>query len=237
MSQEDVLITLNEAIQINPNNAHNYMLRAEYYFKINDFDNAITDYAKASELEPDNPKYYLWLSKCYGQKGDFIKNQDYVQAALKYKPDDVEIAQWLDETMYGKQKKDNDELMAELQKMVDIGVRALQRGSKDLALAILTKALKFALDNDSIPDNVIGKVHYVRGVGFMENEEYDRAIDDFSNTILINPQNVDAYLQRAVCYASIDEREQTLADLEAALKIDPNHNDVLKYLKAFKGTD
>ena len=238
MNQENDISALNEAIQKNPNDVDGYARRADYYFNVSDFDNAIADYTKASELEPDNPKYYLWLSKCYGKKDDFDKNQENVQAALKYKPENVDVAQWITETMHGKPQKDNhEEVMAELQKLVNTGMGALQRGSKDLAIMIYTKALQLAMDTKSISDNVIGKIFYMRGVGFMENEEYERAIDDFSQAVLINPQNIDAYLQRTVCHANMGNKEQVLADLDAASKIDPNHEAVIRYLKAFKGSE
>jgi len=65
-----------------------------------------------------------------------------------------------------------------------------------------------------------------------EKEEYELAINDFNQVVLIDPQDIDAYLQRAVCCANKGDKESTLADLEAASKIYPNHEAVIRYLKA-----
>ncbi|MCL2079198.1 MAG: hypothetical protein FWH17_05050 [Oscillospiraceae bacterium] len=133
------------------------------------------------------------------------------------------------------QDKDSVAIMEELQENVNIGMGALQRGSNGLALMIFTKALNLALNSDGVSDTAIRKIYYLRGLGYVENGEHDCAIEDFSQVILRNPQDIDAYLQRAVCYANIGDKEKTLLDLNTASKIDPNHEAVIRYLKVFDG--
>jgi tetratricopeptide (TPR) repeat protein len=67
---------LTKAIELEIDNSDFYFTRAQAYFKIKDFKNAIYDFEKALELNPEitNSEYiYSEIAKCYVGIGDFEK--------------------------------------------------------------------------------------------------------------------------------------------------------------------
>jgi tetratricopeptide (TPR) repeat protein len=58
--------------------------------------------------------------------------------------------------------------------------------------------------------------HYLQG-------DYDRAIQEYTRDIDREPAQVNHYLGRAACYLNIQQKERATADVERALKINPNN--------------
>ena len=60
-----------------------------------------------------------------------------------------------------------------------------------------------------------------RGLGYLRNKEYDKAIIDFSEAILINPKNAYAFDNRGDAWREKGNYDRALADYNEALSIDP----------------
>ncbi len=60
-----------------------------------------------------------------------------------------------------------------------------------------------------------------RGLGYLRNKEYDKAIIDFSEAILINPKNPYAFDNRGDAWREKGNFDRALADYNEALSIDP----------------
>ena len=54
-----------KAVELNPDNAENYLRLWKFYTRIRDPQNAISSIEKAIELEPDNPEYYWSIGDTY----------------------------------------------------------------------------------------------------------------------------------------------------------------------------
>ena len=61
-----------------------------------------------------------------------------------------------------------------------------------------------------------------RGLEYLNNGEYDLAIEDFSQAIRMEPDNADAYINRGDAYYWRDEYDPAITDYNQAILLDPN---------------
>lgn len=69
-----------------------------------------------------------------------------------------------------------------------------------------------------------------RGNGNFDKDLIDRAIIDFTQSITLNPNNGQAYINRGSAYKAMGLRPQAIDDYRAALKIDPELRDAKEAL-------
>ena len=62
-------------------------------------------------------------------------------------------------------------------------------------------------------DMLFSVIHYNRGVDHFEKGEYDRAIEDFTKALELNPEYVDAYRKRGVAYIKKGEYPVLIIEL------------------------
>jgi tetratricopeptide (TPR) repeat protein len=55
-----------------------------------------------------------------------------------------------------------------------------------------------------------------RGVSYFHTQQYDKAIDDYTKAIHLNPNNADAYYNRGVSYQSKGKLRKAKADFRKA---------------------
>ena len=63
--------------------------------------------------------------------------------------------------------------------------------------------------------------------------EYDKAIQDFSKAIELDPTNVSVYYSRGDCYKNIEEYDKAIQDFSKAIELDPTNASVY-YSKAIQ---
>jgi hypothetical protein len=66
---------------------------------------------------------------------------------------------------------------------------------------------------------------YSSGLLNMQEGRYERAINDFSKVIMINPNNTKAYYNRGVCYMKIEECEKAISDFTEVINREPKNSD------------
>ncbi|MEQ8223117.1 MAG: tetratricopeptide repeat protein [Candidatus Eremiobacterota bacterium] len=77
------------------------------------------------------------------------------------------------------------------------------------------------------PDNFIP--YYNRGCAYYGEEEYDRAIADFSKAIEMNPLYEKSYYNRANAYGRSGEYDKAISDYTQALKLNPDYKEAYYY--------
>jgi len=70
-----------------------------------------------------------------------------------------------------------------------------------------------------------------RGFLYMEKNDYDKAIEDFTQAININPEESISFSFRGLAYKETGDFEKAREDFETSLKINPNDEMVKKYLE------
>lgn len=64
--------------------------------------------------------------------------------------------------------------------------------------------------------------HYNRGLAYENKENYERAIADYSETILLNPNDAEAFFYRSLDKERMGDNVGARADMAAAKRLNPN---------------
>ena len=67
------------------------------------------------------------------------------------------------------------------------------------------------------------KRHYNQGVSLYDSGEYQKAIDEFSQTIELDPKYVWAYNNRGSSYHKLGEYERAIEDFDEAVELEPQY--------------
>ncbi len=77
------------------------------------------------------------------------------------------------------------------------------------------------LDNGGLSPTLLSTTLSNRGLGYLRSKQYDKAIIDFSEAILINPKNPFAFDNRGDAWREKGNYDRALADYNEALSIEP----------------
>ena len=69
---DEAILTLNQQVTSNPDNAGAYSLLCRIYFQLDEWDNAIANGERAVQLNPNVGSYHLWLGRAYGRKAETV---------------------------------------------------------------------------------------------------------------------------------------------------------------------
>ena len=65
--------------------------------------------------------------------------------------------------------------------------------------------------------------YYDKGNNYYEQGDYDRAIENYNMSIILNPQFLEAYFNRALCYYNKKNYDKSIEDYTHAIDIDPDN--------------
>ncbi len=68
--------------------------------------------------------------------------------------------------------------------------------------------------------------YWNRGLAHSSKEQYDRAIEDFSQAIRLKPDYVEAYKSRAAAYRQTHQYDRAIQDYDYAIRLSPNDADL-----------
>jgi tetratricopeptide (TPR) repeat protein len=83
-----------------------------------------------------------------------------------------------------------------------------------------------ALWNDVISQyQTVPRVYYNRGIVFMNEKNYDRAIQDYSKAIELNPNYTEAYYNRGIVFTNENNYDRAIQDYSKAIELNPNYTE------------
>lgn len=88
-------------------------------------------------------------------------------------------------------------------------------------LSLISEAIK---NYPSVP-----ALWYRRGNIYYIQQDYPRAVTDYSKTIELYPEHLDAYIYRGLSYGRQGDHRMAAADFTSAIEIDPNHKKAYLY--------
>jgi tetratricopeptide (TPR) repeat protein len=91
----------------------------------------------------------------------------------------------------------------------------------DGAVALFSNALDQVSEDMSTLDREV--IYFYRGLAYANQCNYDRAIIDYDQAILLNPNCAEAYCGRGVVFADIGEYDRAIADYNQAIQLKPNY--------------
>lgn len=186
---EDIELTLERAIELNPSDINAHLILARYYVDLGDYDQAHDLYETLLDgaFVLDNPTRY-----------DVLTSMGYVESAQG----DIDKAIESLETAID---VDNSQPLA----YSDLGNIYLYEEDYETARDYLTTAIEKNADD---PDN-----YHNRGIANLELQNYDEAKDDFDRALLISPNHVDAFIGRGRVNYEIGDYDRAIADFNQAI--------------------
>jgi tetratricopeptide (TPR) repeat protein len=109
--------------------------------------------------------------------------------------------------------------------LVTLGVSAYAADDWDNAIKQLTVALSEAKPNKAALDPAT--IYFYRGTAYYNQKEYDRAIEDYNQVLVLNPKYAVAFYNRGNAYGNKGEYDRAIADYNQALLLNP------KFAEAF----
>ncbi|HRF10019.1 MAG TPA: tetratricopeptide repeat protein [Xanthobacteraceae bacterium] len=91
----------------------------------------------------------------------------------------------------------------------------------------LIRVCTAVLDKGGLEGNTLSTTLSNRGLGYLRSGQYDKAIIDFSEAILINPKNPFAFDNRGDAWREKKNFDRALADYNEALAIEPTFTSAL----------
>ena len=195
-----------KAIELGNSNARAYFARGLDYLALNQYEKALEDLSKALTLNPE-------LNEAYARRGESrVRLQSEYQKAI----DDFDKAQSLGFSDARMQRYRGQAYFRLNQR--DAAVNAYLKAAesiggevKDEQIAALDEAIDLGLTDP--------KLYLRRGIMQRIRKSYQHAIDDFGEVIRQQPQNADAFEERADVYFSIGSCKNAEQDLRAACRL------------------
>lgn len=120
--------------------------------------------------------------------------------------------------------------------LVTLGVSAYAADDWDNAIKQLTAALSVAKPNKAALDPAT--IYFYRGLAYKDKKEYDRAIVDFNQALLLNPKYADAFNNRGIAYELKGDKVKAIESYRQALAVaqDPQMKELAqRKLKELEG--
>lgn len=104
------------------------------------------------------------------------------------------------------------------------GQAALQGGQVDLAIRHLTAALEVR----GLSPTYFGFLYSERGRAYNAKGDFERAIDDFTASLRLAPQDTTTLYRRGVAYWNAGDYERSVTDFTTAIRLDPEDSDLYR---------
>ena len=95
------------------------------------------------------------------------------------------------------------------------GIEAHQNDNPDDAIAYYTEVIRL----DPTDTSIVSIAYYSRGLAYAEKGEVDSAIENYNESIQLNPDFADAYNYRGIAYRNKGEIDRAIEDHDQAIQI------------------
>lgn len=215
------------AIEIQPNDANIYYLKAVVLENYKQYDDAVKAYSKAIEISPSNCHYYI----SRGQSFEYdIKNyrkalEDY-NKAVELEPENLE-GLFNRAHLYQDELEEYDKAFSDYSKIIEIDTK-YSEAYRNLAILIKNylkndkKALEFFNKSLELNPNDF-EVFANRGDFFQYNlNDNERALSDYNKAIELAPNDAFCYTLRGQLYEmKLKQYDKALADYNKAIELEP----------------
>ena len=209
---------LNEALRINPKAAQWLYERGQVVSWMGEIDQAVADFTEAIRLDPKTQHYYNDRAAEYGKMSRYDLAIADLTEAIRLKPElpFFRRNRGLNYFFTGEYDKALEDLTEAIRLRPDIGEYYWQRarvhaklGHKEPSMADLARA------GELNAGNVSGRsMNYDRGVVYAEMGELEKALEEFTKSIEVNPTLSKAFFDRIMVSYRLGKRDGIRADAE-----------------------
>ncbi|WP_375470930.1 tetratricopeptide repeat protein [uncultured Nostoc sp.] len=226
---QGALVDINNAIQLQPDEADNYSLRGTIHEQVEDYQAALTDYNQAIKIDPDSADYYIYRGKTRVALNDFQNALADCNQAIKIYPDNAEGYSC---TSYVRNigLQDPQGALSEINQAIklkpDFANYYFQRSSarsqlKDNqgALADLEQAIKLFPDFGSLGNRLLAGYYEKKATIRSRLKDYQRALADINQAIKLEPDDANLYLSRGLIRKELNDLQAAQTDYNKAIEI------------------
>lgn len=220
----EALKLINEAIKLNSNEPDNYYWKARFLFDLLEYDSCSQIISKAIELDNNRSKFYILKgnSNSILKKYDLAKEQ--FEKAISIDPNQLSAYYFLSFLLI------EQNLIEEAQNVINTGLSKITSDNEFRSDLVILLSESYIRNNDLchamdkleellISDSLNSDAYYQIGNIYYKTSDYLMAIENYNLAINIH-ESSNYYLNRGLCYQSINLEELALLDYNNALKFD-----------------
>jgi tetratricopeptide (TPR) repeat protein/predicted RNA-binding Zn-ribbon protein involved in translation (DUF1610 family) len=202
----------NNALEINPDYVEALVNRGSAFVLQNEFNSAIADFNHALELETKQAEIYNIRGEIYLLNRMFDEAIKDFTAAIILNP--VYSDAYLNRAKAYNEKGMKEEADADFN-------QAIRADTDKLADYVDLADSESLFGDDSVPvrEKIAGHMH--QGLADLKNEDYQQAIENFSQVINMAADNAQAYINRAQAYIELGLNDEAMVDLNRAVIYEP----------------
>ena len=181
------------------------------------YDQAISDFTKALEINPRDTMVYNNRGVAYKNKGLYGQAISDLTKSLEINPRYADA--YYNRGLVYSDKGQHDQAISDYTKALEInpryaevyndrGIAYEKKGQSDQAISDFTKALEI--------NPRYAYAYYNRGFAYSDEGQYDQAISDFNKVIEIDPRDADAYINRQIAYKKKGQNDRAISDYNEA---------------------
>ncbi|WP_430012826.1 tetratricopeptide repeat protein [Microcystis ichthyoblabe FBCC-A1114] len=232
---EQAIASYDRALEIKPDYHDAWYNRGNALDDLGRFEQAIASYDRALEIKPDYHEAWNNRGNALGNLGRFAEAIASYDQALEIKPDDPYA--WNNRGIALDNLRRFEQAIASYDRALEIkpdyhqawnnrgiALRNLRRFEQ--AIAAFDRALEFKPDYHKAWNN--------RGIALRNLRRFEQAIAAFDQAIKINSNDADAYYNKACCYGLQNNVELAIENLQSAINLDVEYQDMAKTDKDFE---
>jgi tetratricopeptide (TPR) repeat protein len=236
---KETIAACDRVITQNPDDAVAWFNRGAAYLNQRQSDRAIADLDRAITLDPKQAAAYDKRGYAYNLKGEYDRGIIDLDRAISIDPTRADA--WFDRCWAYNGKNDYDRAIADCEQVVSIGAAGFLAHcdpdafilSKELAvvndyMAACHTEIAFKAKRPEEPSVAARTLNYKieayvgRALAYTLKGEYDRAVADLDQAILMRPQYTSAWARRCWVYNAKREYDRAIADCDEAFRLSPD---------------
>jgi tetratricopeptide (TPR) repeat protein len=234
---DEATANFNKAIDANPKNKAPYLNRGRVRLKKGDLNGALLDFDKAIEIDPRDPTAYFGRGLAKSVLKDFEGAITQYEKALEIKPDFQQARVNIDKARLflkseqsrsplqarGSEFAASNQLQLALSKpvstpsvfgapadlLLSTATLAYSAGEYDRAIDLIDSALQ-KLTSDRAAAALLK-----RGHAYLMKGDWDKALHDYDEVLILDPNQANAYIGRAIAYNREKESAKAASELDA----------------------
>lgn len=211
---------ITKAIEMDPNNASYYFIRADYNHSLNDYKATMLDISKAIELKPSGLGQYLQRGKYYHETEQYELALADFSKEIQLDPKSAETFFW--RAMTKSNLDDQAGAIEDYTKAIDFAGTSsaydayLKRGqakfySEDFEGAIID--FDYVIKGNS---KHATEAYFSRGMCKAQMEDFESAIEDLTEVLKRDPENAQSYLYRGYLRLNVGSNLDACKDFTKA---------------------
>ena len=229
-----------EVLTLDPVNIRAYLLEGKAYHKWKKYDKALISYDNIINLDAKNITAYLERAKVYEDLEDYSKSINDINKVISFDSLSADAfnrrgivyAYYLDSLQKGLDDFNKSLSIDSTYSKAYNGLAYVYSELTDIEEATINYdiAISLATDKKNSGYSSLHIFYENRAHHFMLNQEYNKALKDYTTSISIDSSYIKSYLKRGdLYYLYLDDYEKALKDFNTAININED-NDHLPYL-------